>query len=168
VPAERQRQIFQPGGEGHVQDGLAAGARMQSDGLRDEGLADAGLSDEQNRSCFGEPVQAVEILDLRLGDRAAGAEVEVLEGRAQRELRGLDATLGLSVIAVVTFGLQHGIEEVGAAPLIAGGLRHEAIERLEHAEQFHLGHQVSGNGGAHSLRFSWVVGGTGSATVPPT
>lgn len=83
---------------------------------------------------------------MRLRDRAVGSEVEVLERWTQCELRRVNTVFGFVLAAVVTFSPQHGVEEVGAAPLNAGGLGHEAIERVRHAEKLHFGHQVSGNG----------------------
>ena len=62
-----------------------------------------------------QPLQAVEFLDLRLADRAAGGEVDVLERRAQGELGGFDAIAGLSLLAVIGFGLQQRIEELACS-----------------------------------------------------
>jgi len=54
---------------------------VQPDGLREEGLAHTGLADQQYGPSFVQPLQAVELLDLRFADRAAGGEVDVLERR---------------------------------------------------------------------------------------
>ncbi len=50
-----EREVLEPGGEGHVQDRSAAGAGVKAQSLGDEGLADTGLSDQQNGSRVGEP-----------------------------------------------------------------------------------------------------------------
>ena len=76
-----EREILQPRRDGHVQHRLAARAGVQPCGLRDEGLAHAGLADQQHRSSFAQPLQAVELFDLCLADRAAGSEVDIFERR---------------------------------------------------------------------------------------
>jgi len=62
-----------------------------------------------------QPLQAVELLDLRLVDRAAGREVDILERGAERELRGLDAVADLALLAIIGFGLQQRIAELAEA-----------------------------------------------------
>jgi hypothetical protein len=49
-----------------------------------EGSADARLSDEHERAPHLEPLQAIDFLDLGLGDRTPLREVEVLERRLLR------------------------------------------------------------------------------------
>ena len=124
-----EREVLQPGGERHVQHRLAAGTGVQARGLGDEGLADAGLADQQHRAGIVQPLQAVEFLDLRLGDRATGGEVDVLERRAQGELGGFDAVAGLALLAIIGFGLQQRIEELAVAGLVARGVGDEPCRR---------------------------------------
>jgi hypothetical protein len=104
---------------------------------------------------------------LGLRDGAVGGEVELLEARTQSELRSLDAALGPSLASKVALGLQHRIEEVRATPLRTRGLGDETIKGVEHAEQLHIGHQITGNCGTHSFNVS-CCGGAGSlaASVP--
>lgn len=138
-------------------------AGMQSSGLGDERLADAGLPDEQHRSTLIQPLPTVEFLDLRFADRAAGGEVDIFERGSQSALGGFDAIAGLALLAIVSLGLQQRIEELGVAGLITGCIRDRLIVGGEHAEQFHLGHEVSGHSGTHRY-FSWLWGGTAAST----
>ena len=78
---------------------------MQSCGLSEVGLADAGLADQEHRTRIVQPLQTVELFDLRLGDRATGGEVDVLERRPQGELGSFDAIAGLSLLPIIGFGL---------------------------------------------------------------
>ena len=71
--------------------------------LREERLADAGLTDQQDRTPIRQPLHSVEFFDLRLADRSAGGEVDVLERRAQRELGGFDAGPGFAFLAIMRF-----------------------------------------------------------------
>ncbi|MBK7252202.1 MAG: hypothetical protein IPI06_15420 [Gammaproteobacteria bacterium] len=108
-----------------------------------------------------QPLQAVEFLDLCFADGAAGGEVDVLERRAQGELRGLDAIPGLALLPVIGFSLQQHIKQLAVAGLLARGVVQGFVDGAEHAEQFHLGHQVFGDRGTHRSKVSWVeVGGT--------
>jgi hypothetical protein len=86
---------------------------------------------------------------------------------AQGELRCLDAALGFALSSEVVLRLQHRIEEVDAAPLLARGLGREPIESLDHAEELHLGHQVTGNRDTHSFNFScgWAGFSRGGGAV---
>jgi len=77
---------------------------MEAGGLCDERLAHARLADQEHRTCVVQPLQAVELFDLRLADRAAGSKVDVFERWAESELGGFDATAGLSLLPVVGFG----------------------------------------------------------------
>ena len=101
--------------------------------LREEGLADAGLPDEENRPRIGEPLQAVEFFDLRLADRAARGEVDILERGAQRKARRLNAITGFALLAIVRLGLQESIEELGISGFVTGRLGDRLIEHIEHA-----------------------------------
>lgn len=89
----------------------------QACGLGEESLADAGLTDQQQGASLAQPVQAVQFLDLGLGDRALGGVVEVLEAGLAAQARGVDQALGSAQAAAVGFGLQQHVEEFGAAPL---------------------------------------------------
>ena len=52
--------------------------------------------------------------------------------------------------------MQQRIEQLAVTGLIARGVGNDFVEGTEHAEQFHLGHQISGNGGTHRSKLSWV------------
>jgi hypothetical protein len=81
-------------------------ADLQGDGLGDERLADAGLADEQQRASVLEPAEALDLADLRLGDRATRGVVEVVEADAGGQLGGLQAPLRGALTTVVGLGLQ--------------------------------------------------------------
>ena len=94
---------------------------MQACGLSDEGFAHTGLPDEQYGSAFAQPVQAIELFDLRFTDRAIGREVKILERWTDGELRGFNASGSLAFRAEVRFRLQQRIEELRVAVLITSG-----------------------------------------------
>jgi hypothetical protein len=56
---------------------------------------------------------------------------------------------------------------------MAGRIGEDLVERIDHAEQFHLGNHVFGNSGTHEIKFSWVgIDATvalpsSGASVPP-
>src|SRR6266403_1240734 len=94
---------------------------------------------------------------------------DILERRAQGELGGLDAGAGLALLPIVTLCLQQRIDEFAVTGLVAGGVAQGFVEGGEHAEQFHLGHQVFGDCGTHGSKVSWVeVEGTGTASSSRT
>jgi hypothetical protein len=82
-----------------------------------------------------------EVQDRGLLDRALKGELELLQGLAWREARGLDAGLAAVAVAAVGLGLQQRSGEVLIAPLLGAGavgeLRKRARRRrrLQDAEQ---------------------------------
>src|ERR1017187_7051640 len=111
-------------------------------------------------------MQAVEFFDLCFADRTTGGEVDVFERRPQRELGGLDAVASFALLAIIGLGLQQRVEELAVTGLIAGRITQSFLEGSEHAEQFHLGHQVFGDSGTHRFSSSsWVEQMTASAIL---
>jgi hypothetical protein len=68
---------------------------MQADSLGKERFSDTCLAYEQNGSSFVQPLQAVKILDLRLGDGATGRKVDILERGSHGKLGALDPMTGV-------------------------------------------------------------------------
>src|ERR1700761_6298351 len=95
---------------------------MQADCLGQEGLADTGLPDQQYWPSFVQPLQAIELFDLRFADRAAGGEVDVFKRGSQRKSGGLDPVSGLALLTIVGLGLQQRVEELRVSGLISGSV----------------------------------------------
>src|ERR1700694_1419532 len=110
-------------------------------------------------------MQAVEFFDLCFADRTTGGEVDVFERRPQCELGGFDAVASFALLAIIGLGLQQRVKELAVTGLIAGRIAQSFLEGSEHAEQFHLGHQVFGDSGTHRFSSSRVEQMTASATL---
>src|ERR1043166_1097274 len=107
---------------------------MQPDGLSKKCLPNTGLTDEHYRATFVQPLKAVEVLDLRLGDGATGRKVDILERGSHGELGALDPITGLPLLTIVDLGLQQCIDELRASGLIPCCIRERLIEAGQHAE----------------------------------
>jgi hypothetical protein len=52
---------------------------------------------------------------------------------------------------MIGFGLENEVEEIGVAGLFGSGLCQVAIEGVDHADEFQIGHQIFGGSDAHAL-----------------